>query len=93
MVRNGAIIQTHTSGVVTHLDETPEEILSFTINRLRNIFNSDAKEIVAPFSVDFPDSEVTVNIPKSGNIKKLLELSQKNVLHYYETEKIKNDFS
>jgi excinuclease ABC subunit C len=29
MVRNGAIIQTHTNKAETHLDETPEEILLF----------------------------------------------------------------
>ena len=89
MVRNGAIIQTHTTGVETHLDETPEEILVFTINRLRNTFNSDAKEIIVPFPIDYPDREVVVTVPKSGDRKKLLELSEKNVVHYYDELKNK----
>ncbi len=84
MVRNGAIIQTHTTRVETHLDETPEEILSFSIARLRTTFNSDADEIVAPFIIDYPHPEITVTVPKGGERKKLLELSEKNVLHYIE---------
>lgn len=84
MVRNGAIIQTHTTRVETHLDETPEEILSFSVVRLRTIFNSDAIEIVSPFPIEHPENQVTVTVPKGGDRKKLLELSEKNVLHYIE---------
>jgi excinuclease ABC subunit C len=29
MVRNGPIVQTHTTKVETHLDETPEEMIEF----------------------------------------------------------------
>ena len=49
MVRNGAIIQTHTNKVKTHLDESTEEILSFSVAQLQNTFNSDAAEIIVPF--------------------------------------------
>ena len=89
MVRNGAIIQTHTTRVETHLDETLEEILSFSIARLRTSFISDAAEIVAPFAMDYPGQEVVITIPKGGERKKLLELSFKNVLHYIDELKNK----
>jgi len=82
MVRNGAIIQTQTSKVETHLDESPEEILSFTIAQLRTTFNSDATEIIVPFPVDYPQDEIKVTVPKAGDRKKLLELSEKNTLHF-----------
>lgn len=89
MVRNGAIIQTHTTMVESHLDETPEEILTYTIAQLRATFNSDAPEIVVPFSVEYPQMEIMVKIPKGGDRKKLLELSQKNVSYYIEELKNK----
>src|SRR5205809_4037363 len=39
MVRNGTIVQTQTNKVETHLDETQEEILGFSIAQLRSTFN------------------------------------------------------
>ena len=87
MVRNGAIIQTHTSKAETRLDESPEEVLLFSIAQLRNTFNSEAPEIVVPFAVDFPEEGVTVTVPRGGDRKKLLELSEKNVAYFIEEEK------
>lgn len=84
MVRNGAIIQTHTIRVETKLDESPEEILSFTIAQLRTTFNSDATEIIVPFPIEYPQDEIRVTVPKGGDRKKLLELSEKNALHFIE---------
>ncbi len=89
MVRNGAIIQTQTSKVETHLDESIEEILSFAVAQLRATFNSDATEIIVPFPIEFPEAEITVTVPKGGDKKKLLDLSEKNVNHYIEELKAK----
>lgn len=88
MVRNGAIVQTQTTKVETHLDETPEEILSFSVAQLRDTFNSDATEIVVPFAIEYPQGELTITIPKAGDKKKLLELSEKNADYFI--EEIKN---
>lgn len=87
MVRNGAIIQTHTNKAETHLGETEEEILLFSIGQIRSTFNSDAEEIVVPFNLEYPGSAVTVTVPKGGDKKKLLELSQKNVSYFIEEMK------
>lgn len=84
MVRNGTIIQTHTTKVESHLDETTEEILTFTVAQLRTTFNSDAGEIVVPFAIEYPQDQMKVTVPGGGDRKKLLELSEKNVLHYIE---------
>lgn len=84
MVRNGTIVQTQTNKVETHLDETKEEILSFSVAQLRSTFNSDCQEIVIPFAIDFPQNDITVTIPKGGDKKKLLELSEKNVDYFIE---------
>lgn len=84
MVRNGAIIQTQTNRVETHLDESTEEILGFSIAQLRTTFNSDAIEIVVPFAIEYPQVEIKITIPKAGDRKKLLDLSQKNARHFIE---------
>lgn len=84
MVREGTIVQTQTNKVETHLDEPPEEILSFTVAQLRTTFNSDATEIVVPFSIEFPQTEIAITVPKGGDRKKLLELSEKNVNYFIE---------
>lgn len=89
MVRNGTIVQTQTNKVETHLDETPEEILSFSVAQLRSTFNSDCQEIVIPFLIEYPQNEITITIPKGGDKRKLLDLSEKNVNYFIEELKNK----
>ncbi|HZK65125.1 MAG TPA: excinuclease ABC subunit UvrC [Puia sp.] len=84
MVRNGTIVQTHATEAVTQLEETDEEILSFSIAQIRDTFNSQAPEIIVPFPIEFPQEGITVTVPKAGDKKKLLELSEKNVNYYRE---------
>ena len=89
MVRSGTIVQTQTNKIETHLDETEEEILSFAIAQLRSSFDSDAKEIVTPFPINYPQNDIIVTSPKGGDKKKLLELSEKNVNYFIEELKNK----
>lgn len=89
MVQHGAIIQTQTLKVETHLDETIEETLAFTIGQMRTTFNSDAKEIIVPFPIEYDEPDVVVTVPKAGDKKKLLELSEKNVHYFVESLKTK----
>ncbi|MBS1920243.1 MAG: excinuclease ABC subunit C [Bacteroidetes bacterium] len=89
MVRSGTIIQTHTTKIETHLDENEDEIISFAINRIRETFKSDTKEIITPFSFPYPDSSIRVIVPKTGYKKKLLELSEKNANYFIEEFKNK----
>ncbi len=82
MVHNGAIIHTNTIKVEAKLDETLAEILAFTIGQMRMTFNSEAKEIVVPFELQYDEPGVVVTVPKGGDKKKLLELSEKNVQYF-----------
>lgn len=82
MVRNGSIIQTQTNKVETPLDETPEEVLAFAVARLRATFNSDAREIVVPIPIEFPEADLEITVPKGGDKKKLLELAEKNARYF-----------
>ena len=79
MVQNGTIIQTHNLVLEPKLDETNEEILSLAITELRAKFNSLANEIILPLAVDFAEEGVVYTIPKAGDKRKLLDLSEKNV--------------
>jgi excinuclease ABC subunit C len=90
MLQNGTIVQTHTTRVETHLEETEAEILSFSIAQLRDSFNSAASEIIVPFPIDFPQEGITITVPKAGDKKKLLELSEKNADYFREEIRKKN---
>jgi excinuclease ABC subunit C len=87
MVRNGAIIQTKTIKLEPQLEETTEEVLVFAIAQLRTTFNSSAGEIVIPFAIEYPEKDILVTIPKAGDKKKLLELSETNVNYFIEDQK------
>ena len=81
-VMNGTIIQTQTIELRKKLDETEEELLSIAISDFRARFNSQSKEIIVPFALELQDENIRFTVPKLGEKKKLLELSQKNVLYF-----------
>jgi len=83
-VQNGTIVQTHTSQLQIHLDETDEEILAFAIAQIRTTFNSLSSEIIVPFVLEYPEEGIIITVPKGGDKKKLLELSEKNVNYFRE---------
>ena len=80
-VINGSIIQAHTVEVKTKLEETDQEILSYALMDFRNRFDSQAKEVITPFDPDINIPDVTITIPKRGDKKHLLELSERNAKH------------
>ena len=78
-VNEGSIFQTKTIILNKKLEETAAEVLSFAIAQLRETFNSEAKEIVVPFAINYHEEDVQITVPKAGDKKRLLDLSQKNV--------------
>ena len=84
VVSNGTIIITKTITLEQKLDESPEEVLLFSIAQLRSTFNSEAKEIIVPFEIIYPEQDIIVTVPKTGDKKKLLDLSEKNVNYFRE---------
>ena len=91
-VVNGAIIRTHIQELVKNLDDDETDILAFTIPELRERFSSQAPEIILAQSVPISDTNIKITIPKIGDKKKLLELSEKNV-KYYRLQKQKQEAS
>lgn len=80
MVRSGTIVQTHTQRLKPQLDEPESEVLAFAIAHIRDNFNSNAAEIVVPMKIEYPEQHLKITVATTGERKKLLELSRKNVL-------------
>jgi excinuclease ABC subunit C len=89
-VVDGAIIHTYVLEMTKNMDEDEDALLAFAIPYLREKFNSDNKEILVPFLVAVPDPSVLVVVPKIGDKRKLLELSETNS-KYYLAQKRKQD--
>ena len=83
-INAGTIVQTKTIMLEKQLEETAAEVLVFAIAQIRDSFNSSTKEIIVPFTIDFPQQDIIITIPKGGDKKKLLDLSQKNVNYFKE---------
>lgn len=79
---NGAIINSDTVEIEKKLDEEDREILEFAIPAIREKFNSIAAEIAVPIEIDFVDPEVLITIPKRGDKRHVIELSEKNVKYF-----------
>ncbi|TNE68387.1 MAG: excinuclease ABC subunit C [Bacteroidetes bacterium] len=80
-VVNGAVIHTYTLTLTKNLDEDPETLLVYAIQELREKFDSMADEIIVPVEVAVAGIG-TVTVPKIGDKKKLLDLSEKNVQYH-----------
>ncbi|MCB9308369.1 MAG: excinuclease ABC subunit C [Lewinellaceae bacterium] len=81
-VVNGAIIHTYTLTLTKNLDEERETLLGYAIQTLREKFSSITQELIVPFPVALPGEDLTITVPKIGDKKKLLELSEKNVQYH-----------
>lgn len=89
MVQNGSIIQTENLQLESHLGETEKEILEFAVSYIRNRFESLSPELIVPVELELLDEQLKITVPKSGEKKKLMELSQKNVAIFFEEYKRK----
>lgn len=81
-VMNGSIVRSAITEVQKNAEENDENILSQTIIRLREKYDSEAKEIIVPFDVELFDNSLKITIPKAGGKMKLLQLSLKNASYH-----------
>lgn len=81
-ITKGAINQAFTFEYQKKLNESKEELLALGIVEMRERYNSQAEEIIIPFSIDLELRDVVQSIPQRGDKKKLLELSLMNVRQY-----------
>lgn len=87
-IRNGNIIQSFTTEIKKILEETDEEILEEALIEIRQKFGSDSKEILIPFHLSVEIPGVKLIVPKMGDKKRIVELSEKNAREY-RLEKLK----
>lgn len=78
---HGAIIQSHTLEIKKKLDEPDEDLLPLAIVEIRQKFNSLTREIYVPFKLDLGE-EIKVTVPKTGDKKKIVDLSLRNAKFY-----------
>ncbi len=87
-IRNGNIVQSFTTEIKKVLEESDEDILEESLVEIRQKFNSDSKEILLPFPLDFEIPGVKLSVPKVGDKKRIVELSENNAKEY-RIEKLK----
>jgi excinuclease ABC subunit C len=81
-VMNGSIIQAQMLELKKKLDETEEELLSLAIMEFRSRYNSNSEEVIVPIKPDIEIPGMIFTVPRIGDKKRLLELSEKNVKYY-----------
>ncbi|MBS1550292.1 MAG: excinuclease ABC subunit C [Bacteroidetes bacterium] len=87
-IRNGNIIQSYTTEIRKVLEESEEDILEEAIIEIRQKFDSQSKEILLPFHLDTEIPGVKLIVPKVGDKKRIVELSEQNAKEY-RVEKLK----
>lgn len=81
-VVHGAVIQVHTVELEKKIEEEREALLAFAICEIRQMVNSNSKEIIVPFYPDIRLEGVQYVIPQKGDKKQLLELSERNAGYF-----------
>lgn len=79
---HGAVIQVHTIELEKKIEEDKESLLSFAIYEIRQLVNSNSKEIIVPFYPDIKLEGIQYVIPQRGDKKQLLDLSERNVNYF-----------
>jgi len=86
-ISHGAIIRSHTLEIKKKLDETDKQLLELAIIEIRERFQLDIKNILLPFEINLGET-IKVNVPKLGDKKRLLDLSERNA-KFFRIEQLK----
>ncbi|MCH8533607.1 MAG: excinuclease ABC subunit UvrC [Flavobacteriaceae bacterium] len=86
-ISHGAIIRSHTIELKKKLDESDQELLALGAVELRQRFNSVSREVFTSIPIDLGEA-VEVTIPKLGDKRKIVELSERNA-KYFRMERFK----
>lgn len=89
---NGTVVKTRALELKKVLEETREELLLRAITEHSMTENEPATEIIVPFELECPFSEVKLIVPQLGDKKRLLDLATKNAL-YMREERVKQNLS
>ena len=78
---SGSIVRGQTFEIKKQVAEGDEEVLQSAIPLIREVFRSKSKELILPFDLGLEEGLRGV-VPKKGDKKRLLEMSEKNVLFF-----------
>jgi excinuclease ABC subunit C len=84
---HGSIVRSHTMEIKKKLDEENKDLLQLAIVEIRQRFNSQSGEVYVPFSV-LVAPELKVTVPKLGDKRKILDLSERNA-KFFRQERFK----
>lgn len=87
-VVNGSIVSSYSIEVVKKLEETDIEIFTAAIIQSRDKMQWQGREIIVPEYLDLPEDYVQQTVPRTGDKKQLLELSEHNA-KFHKLEKMK----
>ncbi|TNE55334.1 MAG: excinuclease ABC subunit UvrC [Bacteroidetes bacterium] len=94
VVKDGAIIQGMTTEIRKRLNESREQLISFSLLEFRERYFSKSKEVLVEKEMETAFPGVQFHVPQRGDKKQLLDLSKRNAVYYrlekYKNEKIKN---
>ena len=84
---HGSIIRSHTMEIKKKLEEENTDLLALAIVEIRQRFNSQSKEVYVPFEMAL-GTDLKITIPKLGDKKKILDLSERNA-KFFRQERFK----
>ncbi|WP_425234871.1 excinuclease ABC subunit UvrC [Ulvibacterium sp.] len=84
---HGSIVRSHTMELKKKLNERDVDLLQLAIVEIRQRFKSESKELYLPFEV-IVEPHLKVTIPKLGDKRKILELSERNA-KFFRQERFK----
>ena len=90
-VLDGAIVQTQTLELRKKLDETAVKLIQMGIAEVRQKFGLEAEEILLPFEIDIEIEGIVMTVPKIGDKKHLIDLSENNARYFQLEKKKKKD--
>lgn len=77
-VINGAVVQSHSIEFKKRMSEPMSQILSNALVEMREIFQSDATEILASEELDLKDETLNIHVPQRGDKKAVVDFSKRN---------------
>ncbi|MEH0153939.1 excinuclease ABC subunit UvrC [Limibacter armeniacum] len=82
-ITDGCITHTESVQIKKNMEENDSEILLFAIMDFRKKYNSSSRRVITNIEVPtIEQSDIEFSVPKIGDMKKLLQLSVKNVLYF-----------
>ena len=81
-VKEGSIVHSMSLEIKKSMEESDEDLLSHGIIEIRERFPSQSNEIYVPMPLDIKIPGIKFSIPKIGDKKKLMDLSERNARYF-----------